>query len=238
VIRGFVLAIGLLAIVAPGRAHAQTNLDQGKSAAQIFAGACAECHKAAHGLANGKNSATLTDFLREHYTTSRDQAAALAAYVLGGRGAEPVTPGQGHPQKPSEPASASAEESKPAKHQGPHAAKPEEHPPAAAKLQRPGSETAKPEEEANPGEQPTIMSPDVRPTTASRSRRREPRPSPAEAPAAVAHVPAAVVTDPGPTETPRQEANPNPSPAAATPPSVPPGESGENPPLPRDDVPD
>ena len=41
-------------------------------------------------LGGRRNSAALTDFLREHYTTNRDQAAALAAYVLGGRGAEPV----------------------------------------------------------------------------------------------------------------------------------------------------
>src|SRR5271170_1291816 len=90
VTRGLAPAIGLLAVLAPAMACAQTNLDQGKSAAQIFAAACAECHKAPRPLANGRNSAALTDFLREHYTTSRDQAAALAAYVLGGRGAEPV----------------------------------------------------------------------------------------------------------------------------------------------------
>ena len=82
--------IGLVAVLAPAMAHGQTNLDQGKSASQIFASACVECHKAPRGLAKGRNSAALTDFLREHYTTSRDQAAALAAYVLGGRGAEPV----------------------------------------------------------------------------------------------------------------------------------------------------
>lgn len=244
-IRGFAPAIGLLATLAPAMAHAQTNLDQGKSAAQIFASDCAECHKAAHGLANSKNSATLTDFLREHYTTSREQAAALAAYVLGGRGAEPGAPAQGHPPKPApEHASASAEEPKPAKHQGPHPGKPEEHAPAAAKLQRPAGDTAKPEEE-NPGDQPTIMSPEVRPTTASRNRRKEPKPSPAspaEAPAAVAHAPAAVVADPGATEAPRLEASPNPTTAApaaaAAPADAASGESGEDAPVPRDDIPD
>ena len=94
--------IGLVAMLAPAMALAQTNLDQGKSASQIFATACAECHKAPRGLANGKNAAALGDFLREHYTTSREQAAALAAYVLGGRGAEPVGgAGQGRGQKPA-----------------------------------------------------------------------------------------------------------------------------------------
>ena len=33
----------------------------------------------------------LTGFLREHYTSSREQAAALAAYVLGAGGSETGT---------------------------------------------------------------------------------------------------------------------------------------------------
>ena len=82
--------IGLVAVLAPAMAHAQTNIDQGKSASQIFAARLCRMPQGTRGLAKGKNSAALTDFLREHYTTSRDQAAALAAYVLGGRGAEPV----------------------------------------------------------------------------------------------------------------------------------------------------
>ena len=53
--RHFAPMIGLVAEpCAPALAHAQTNLDQGKSASQIFASACVECHKAAHGLAQGQ----------------------------------------------------------------------------------------------------------------------------------------------------------------------------------------
>jgi mono/diheme cytochrome c family protein len=37
-------------------AAAQTNIDQGKSASQIFPTACVDCHKAPRGLAAGKNS--------------------------------------------------------------------------------------------------------------------------------------------------------------------------------------
>jgi hypothetical protein len=98
--RAFALTIGLLAALAPATARAQTNIDQGKSASQIFSNACVECHKAPHGLAKGKSAATVAEFLREHYTTSRDQAAALAAYVVGGRDivAAPV-PGR-RPPKP------------------------------------------------------------------------------------------------------------------------------------------
>ena len=47
-------------------AQAQVNIDQGKSAAQIFANDCAACHKATRGLANGKNSAALASFLRDN----------------------------------------------------------------------------------------------------------------------------------------------------------------------------
>ena len=114
--------IGLVAVLAPAMAHAQTNLDQGKSASQIFAAACVECHKAPRGLGKGKNSAALTDFLVEHYTTSRAQAAALAAYVLGGRGAEPIGgAAQGKAQKPpaerADRGAPAQEETKPSRHQ-------------------------------------------------------------------------------------------------------------------------
>ena len=83
--RGFALTIGILAMLAPAGARAQTNLDRGKSASQLFAGSCVECHKAPQSLAKGKSPATIAEFLREHYTTGRDQAAALAAYVASGR---------------------------------------------------------------------------------------------------------------------------------------------------------
>jgi hypothetical protein len=95
VIRISVLTFALLAAFTPGMGRAQTNIDQGKSASQIFASACVDCHKAPHGLARGKNSWALTEFLSGHYTTSRDQAAALAAYVVGrGHAVAAPTPGQ------------------------------------------------------------------------------------------------------------------------------------------------
>ncbi len=95
-IAGFMAALFLAAVVPS--AHAQTNIDQGKSPAEIFANACAVCHKTTRGLANGENSLTLPGFLREHYTASKDQAAALAAYVLASGGSGPAPPAA---QKPS-----------------------------------------------------------------------------------------------------------------------------------------
>jgi len=86
--------VGLASIMAlamlPSPSRAQTNIDQGKSAAEIFTEDCAACHKTTRGLANGRNNLTLSIFLREHYTASRDQAAALAAYVLNSGGNAPA----------------------------------------------------------------------------------------------------------------------------------------------------
>ena len=229
--------IGLVAVLAPAMAHGQTNLDQGKSASQIFAAACVECHKAPRGLAKGRNSAALTDFLREHYTTSRDQAAALAAYVLGGRGAEPVGgTAQGKGQKPAAeraergpPSGEEPREPKPTKRQA-RQSKPEEGTRTEAKSD--AKPEVKPDIELVPGERP--------PTATTRGRRKEPRmpQSPVE-PAGVAPAPTAVVVEPAPSTPP----NPEPSPAATpttTPEPSAPGDaaSGESGPVPRDNIPD
>lgn len=245
-IRCFSLVIGLYIALAPMFARAQTNLDEGKSASQIFAGACVECHKSPHGLAKGKSVSAVADFLGEHYTTNRAQAAALAAYVLGGRGGEPIGGvAQGRGQKPAaERDTASTEEPKPAKRQPKQAAKPEEGKPANAKLRRPAHEEAKPEEQAPRGEQPSIAAPETAPhggrgAAATRNRRNEPKnPEPAQEPAAVAHVPAPVQ----PETTPSQEASPAPaaapSAAAPLPTDAASGDSGESAPVPRDNIPD
>ena len=79
--RGIVLAMGALALCAAGAAGAQESLDQGKSPAQLFASDCALCHKTTQGLSRAKGVFGLKDFLREHYTASKESAAAIAAYV-------------------------------------------------------------------------------------------------------------------------------------------------------------
>src|SRR5471032_2381409 len=78
--RGIGLAIGALAAGFAGGAGAQENLDQGKSAAQLFASDCAICHKTTAGLSRGRVLG-LDSFLREHYTASRESAAAIANYI-------------------------------------------------------------------------------------------------------------------------------------------------------------
>jgi hypothetical protein len=149
VFRGVVApAIALFVGLLPAMAQAQTNIDQGKSPAEIFANDCATCHKSARGLANGRGSSGLASFLVEHYTASKDQAAALAAYVMGAGGGE-AAPARG-PKPGATPdrnrASAEPPPSRPAE-------KPDQAPPAAGR----------------PGPQPA---------TASRTRRNEPASAP------------------------------------------------------------
>jgi hypothetical protein len=95
VFRRFVPAIGVASAVAVaaislGPTLGQTNIDQGKPASELFANYCAVCHKSTRGLANGRNSLTLSLFLREHYAASSQQAAALAAYVISAGGSAPA----------------------------------------------------------------------------------------------------------------------------------------------------
>jgi len=82
---GAVSAVAMAALSA-GPTRGQTNIDQGKPASELFANYCAVCHKSTRGLANGRNSLTLSMFLREHYAASSQQAAALAAYVISAGG--------------------------------------------------------------------------------------------------------------------------------------------------------
>jgi cytochrome c553 len=239
VIRCLASAIGLLLALAP--AWAQTNLDQGKSAAQIFAADCVECHKAPHGLANGKDKSALTEFLREHYTTSREQAAALAAYVLGGRGSEPIgASAQG--KKPP------AEESKPPKRQAQKPPKPEEGASTEAEPQRPSDAAAKPKADGGVDEPPSflraIVQPEGRQRGATTRTRREEQPkatqrskppvavAPASTPA-TAPAPAPLLAAPTPTETPSRPM----SPTAAAPSDATSSEPNDAP-VPRDNIPD
>jgi len=171
VTRSLAATIVVLVGLAPAAALAQTNLDKGKTAGQIFSSDCAACHKAARGLAKGRDGRALTEFLREHYTTSREQAAAMAAYVIRGGVDSGGSAEKG--QKPApEHARASAEEPKPGR-PGRSAAKldakpetkpeakpepkPEGAPAATAKLQPPaGSEDIKPAEVKPAEEKPAV----------------------------------------------------------------------------------
>lgn len=245
--------IGLVAAFMPALAHAQTNIDQGKSSAEIFGNDCATCHKTTRGLANGQNSLTLSSFLREHYTVSREEASALAAYVLGAGGNGPA-PAAG--QKPAiDHAKATADE--------PKAGEPKREPKIASRPGRPATKleeegtpsTAKlqPEEDGKKPEEQGIAKPEsatsrtgkpkreARPVTATRGHKEEIQEA---APPAQEAAPSAAATEkpasPGsgsaetaPTETSGQE-NGSTKSAAVSSESQP----EDNTPVPRDDIPD
>jgi hypothetical protein len=234
--------IGLVALLCPALAKAQTNLDQGKSPSQIFANACVECHKDPHGLARGRSASALADFLREHYTTNAQQAAALAAYVSGGRSADIPSPAaQGRGPKPV-PERASVEEPKPNR-PGRFSGKPEDR----STRNPPLGPTARPGEQASPAEQPSMMRPVVGPAASVHSRRRDqrvPAPTPSEpdgmrAPAAAAVEPVGA-GEPSNRASGREQSSPATSaaPPQAAPAESAPAASGENSAAPRDQVPD
>jgi hypothetical protein len=71
--------LGILAAAALAPASGQ-NLDAGKSASQIFAEVCANCHRSPREFKSNPGAS----FLREHYTTGTDMASTMAAYLAAG----------------------------------------------------------------------------------------------------------------------------------------------------------
>jgi hypothetical protein len=78
-LRGLLL-LSAFCLFGGGAAQAQ-NIDEGKSAQQLYAATCAACHKNPSTLAKGRFRATLVPFLQDHYTTSMGEAWALAGYL-------------------------------------------------------------------------------------------------------------------------------------------------------------
>ena len=68
--------IGAAVVLAAAPVGAQSNLDAGKSPAQIFSDTCGACHRSPREL-----KPTSPGFLREHYTTGGREAATMAAYL-------------------------------------------------------------------------------------------------------------------------------------------------------------
>ena len=77
------LAIGSLALCVAASATAQSSLQKGKTGAQLYASVCADCHKSPQSVTTAPGIFGLESFLQEHYTTSHESAAAIAAYLSG-----------------------------------------------------------------------------------------------------------------------------------------------------------
>lgn len=126
-----VCAAGAMVLALSGAGWAQENLEQGKSAAQLFASDCGVCHKSEKALV--KDGYPTEAFLRVHYTSSRETASALFTYLRGIARAESATPA---PKRSKPKANAQKEgEGKPER----KAAKP------ASKSAKPDATSAKPE---------------------------------------------------------------------------------------------
>jgi hypothetical protein len=99
------------------------NFSANKTPAQLFQSDCtgAGCHKAAGGLAKNSSQMGLAGFLREHYTNSRESAAALAAYLMGAGPAPAETRPGREPRQPraASRTPAASEDAKPEEGQGP-----------------------------------------------------------------------------------------------------------------------
>jgi hypothetical protein len=80
---GIRLAIGSLALCFANSAGAQGNLEQGKTAAQLYAANCASCHKSPKSVTKATGIFGLENFLRGHYTPSSQSAATIADYLNG-----------------------------------------------------------------------------------------------------------------------------------------------------------
>jgi mono/diheme cytochrome c family protein len=149
-----------IAAIAVGPARAQTNIDQGKPASELFANYCAVCHKSTRGLATGRNSLTLSLFLREHYAASSQQAAALAAYVISAGGNAPAKPERAKSEEPK------GQEAKTQESKGQESKGRETKPRAA--LASPKSEPEKPPRGGQPGrEEAAPVQPEPAPSLAA-----------------------------------------------------------------------
>jgi hypothetical protein len=73
--------IGLMTVILATPAASQESLDKGKTPAQLFASDCSPCHKSPQGLVKSGGLFGIDSFLREHYTASRESAAAIANYI-------------------------------------------------------------------------------------------------------------------------------------------------------------
>src|SRR5262245_43231789 len=80
---GIRLTIGSLALCFASSAGAQGSLEEGKTAAQLYAANCASCHKSPQSVTKATGIFGLESYLREHYTPNPQSAATIAAYLEG-----------------------------------------------------------------------------------------------------------------------------------------------------------
>jgi len=105
-------ALGAIAVLS-GVARAE-NLDQGKSAARLFADSCVTCHRSPRGLAKGRFSLTLYMFLQQHYVSNASAAKELTAYLQANDSPSPERRSAATKRKPAAGAASAASPQPPA----------------------------------------------------------------------------------------------------------------------------
>ncbi len=73
------MIVGLVTVVVASSAQPQGNIDAGKTPAQMFSDTCSTCHRRPQELRRGASAG----FLRQHYMTGSQEAAAMASYLAG-----------------------------------------------------------------------------------------------------------------------------------------------------------
>jgi len=201
-----VAGLGVLA------ARAQ-NLDEGKTAPQLFAADCVACHKGPQGL--GKNASV--GFLRQHYTSSTRSAELLSAYLAsagaGSPRADRQKAGRGEEREAREPkepkeskearAKRKARDKTAAKSSDP-AAHPERK--GGRKTRRPVTPASEPAANTAPPPATTVTAPKSPPDEEAKNSNSPPSPAPSQSETAAG--------SPAPSTTPPPES----APAAAPPP--------------------
>jgi len=92
--RALILAAVTFMLCGPAAVPSKAeNLEAGKPPSAIFSSTCSLCHKSSRGLLKTVAPGSLPGFLRQHYTTSTDMAAAMSAYVLSNGAANAVLSG-------------------------------------------------------------------------------------------------------------------------------------------------
>ena len=107
------LALGAIAALSGVVARAE-NLDQGKSAARLFADSCVTCHRSPRGLAKGRFSLTLYMFLQQHYVSNASAAKELTAYLQANDSPSPERRSAATKRKPAAGAASAASPQPPA----------------------------------------------------------------------------------------------------------------------------
>jgi len=133
-----------------------------KPPAALFNSDCtgSDCHRGPQGLSKGKTQGGLAGFLREHYTNSRESAAALAAYLV----RLPAGP------EPREARSPRSREAAPARSAPEETRAPREHPAARTSRTSAKPESAKPEEEGTPAQRRAVAEPAAAPPKSPAAR--------------------------------------------------------------------